>query len=177
MQPNFTTREALPGEFEALGQLMIDVYAQLDDFPGRQAWPEYYEMLANIGLFTEKPGTKLIIALSPDNELWGGVVYFDNMAHYASGGEEIDIENASGIRLLAVHTNARGQGVGKGLTLACIQLAKDKQHNQVILHSTRVMKVAWAMYEGMGFKRFEQLDFKFQDFSIFGFRLNIQDYA
>ncbi len=70
MRPNFTIREALPGEFEALGQLMIDVYSQLPGFPGKQELPEYYEMLANIGMFTEKSGTKLVIALSPDGALW-----------------------------------------------------------------------------------------------------------
>ncbi len=177
MRPNFTIREALPGEFEALGQLMIDVYSQLPGFPGKQELPEYYEMLANIGMFTEKSGTKLVIALSPDGELWGGIVYFASMEHYGSGGKEINIENTSGIRLLAVHTSARGQGIGKGLTRACIQLAKDNRHTQVILHSTRVMQVARAMYEGMGFKRSEDLDFEFHDLSIFGFRLNIHDYA
>lgn len=104
----------------------------------------------------------------------GGVVYFADMLNYAAGGPEIDIKNTSGIRLLAVHSEARGMGVGKSLTKACIQQAKDKKHAQVILHTTNVMKIAWAMYEKMGFERSDDLDFQIHGFSIFGFRLDIQ---
>ncbi len=173
MTTEITIREALPSEFEAVGQLMVEVYSQLEGFPGKEELGDYYDMLANVGSFTEKPGTKIVIALSPENELWGAVVYFADLKEYASGGEKIDIQNASGIRLLAVHNNAQRRGIGKKLTLACIQLAKDNKHTQVILHSTRVMQVAWDMYEKMGFKRFEELDFELDGYSIFGFRLEI----
>lgn len=167
-------REALPSEFEAVGQLMIDVYSQLEGFPSKQEMPDYYEMLANVGNFTEKPETKIIVALSSDNTLCGGVVYFANIKDYAAGGKDMQINNASGIRLLAVNSKARGMGVGKGLTRACIQLTLDNNHMQVILHSIRIIKVAWAMYESMGFQRSTDLNFKIHDLSIFGFRLDIR---
>lgn len=174
METAITFREALASEFEAVGELMIDVYSQLEGFPGKQEMPDYYEMLASVGNLTEKPETKIIVALSADNELCGGVVYFANIKDYAAGGKDMEIDNASGIRLLAVNSKDRGMGVGKGLTRACIQLALDNKHTQVILHSTRIMKVAWAMYESMGFQRSTDLDFKIHDLSIFGFRLDIR---
>jgi GNAT superfamily N-acetyltransferase len=173
MTSDLKIREAKQDEFQAIGQLMVDVYSSLEGFPTQEEMPDYYDMLTNVGSLTEKTGTKLLIALSENDELCGAVVYFSNMQQYASGGDEIDILHASGIRLLAVNQKARGQGVGKSLTHACIQIAKDKKHTQVILHSTKVMQVAWAMYEKIGFERFEDIDFELHGFSIFGFRMAI----
>jgi len=79
----------------------------------------------------------------------------------------------SGIRLLAVHPNARGMGIGKALTQTCIQMAKDKKQSQVVLHTTKAMHAAWRLYERMGFKRSPDLDFKQQELSVYGFRLII----
>lgn len=173
MSTEISIREAQANELEAVGHLMIDVYSQLEGFPSPEEMPDYYEMLANVGERIEQADTKIFAAFSSTNELLGAVVYFGNMKDYASGGPDIEIDKASGIRLLAVGNNARGLGVGKSLTQVCIQEAKDNGHSQVILHSTKVMNVAWAMYEKMGFKRFEQLDFELHGFSIFGFRLDI----
>ncbi|MBT7951100.1 MAG: GNAT family N-acetyltransferase [Gammaproteobacteria bacterium] len=173
MTTDISIREALPSEFDAVGLLMVEVYSQLEDFPTPEEMPDYYEMLASVGEKTKQPSTKILAAFSTTNELLGAVVYFGNMGDYASGGPDIKIDKASGIRLLAVGKNARGLGVGKNLTQACIQEAKDNGHRQVILHSTRVMQVAWDMYEKMGFKRFEDLDFELHGFSIFGFHLDI----
>lgn len=64
---NITIREANPSEFIVLGRLMIDVYSQLQDFPSMDEQPDYYKMLANIGDFTKKPDTKLLVAISPES--------------------------------------------------------------------------------------------------------------
>lgn len=170
---NISIREANPSEFEALGQLMVTVYSQLEGFPGKSEQPSYYQMLANIGKLTKEPETKLMIAVSSENELLGGVVYFGDMKYYGSGGTATKVTNASGIRLLAVHPDARGMGIGKALTQACIQMAKDKKQAQVVLHTTKAMQVAWGLYERMGFKRSPDLDFKQQELSVYGFRLII----
>ena len=174
MKTDITIREILSVEFEELGRLLVDVYSKLDGFPGKDEQPGYYKMLANIGLFTEKKETKVLVALSAENKLMGGVVYFGDMAQYGSGGTAVNIKNASGIRLLGVSPESRGMGAGKALTNACIQLAKDKKQSQVILHSTRAMETAWKLYEKIGFKRSEDLDFKQKELSVFGFRLDIE---
>ncbi|HWA34092.1 MAG TPA: GNAT family N-acetyltransferase, partial [Cyclobacteriaceae bacterium] len=103
----------------------------------------------------------------------GAVVYYSDIAQYGAnitaGGEK----NASGFRLLAVDLAARGQGIGKILVNACIQKAREHQHDQVILHTTKSMMTAWAMYEAMGFKRSNDLDFSQGPVQVFGFRLKI----
>ena len=171
MPQTYSIRQALPSEFEALGKLMILVYSQLEGFPKPGEQPAYYTMLSNIGEFSSKPQTELLVAVSEDNKLLGGVVYFNDMQYYGSGGIATKEQDAAGFRLLAVDPNTRGMGIGKLLTLVCINKAKERKLSQVIIHSTQAMQTAWKMYEGLGFKRSEDLDFLQSGFPVFGFRL------
>ena len=174
MPQSYSIRNAKPSEFEALGKLMVLVYSQLDGFPKPDEQPAYYTMLTNIGDFTTKPQTELLVAVSDDNKLLGGVVYFSDMQYYGSGGTATKEQNAAGFRLLAVDPNTRGMGIGKLLTMECINKAKEKKLSQVIIHSTKAMQTAWKMYENLGFKRSEYLDFMQGELPVFGFRLMIR---
>jgi ribosomal protein S18 acetylase RimI-like enzyme len=170
-----TIRDLHPSEFDALGRLMVDVYSKLEGFPTPAEQPRYYELLANIGRFVEKPDTRVLVAVSPAADLVGGVVYFGDMAHYGSGGIATSVRDASGIRLLAVDPRFRNSGAGKALTNACIRLARERGHSQVILHTTQAMQIAWALYERLGFVRAEALDFSQEGYPVFGFRLPLLD--
>jgi N-acetylglutamate synthase-like GNAT family acetyltransferase len=167
----FTIRNARPDEFEATGKLMVHVYSQLDGFPKESEQPAYYKMLANIGELTKKPGTELLVAVSAESKILGAVVYFNDMQYYGSGGTATSEKNAAGFRLLGVDTETRGQGVGLALTKECIRKAKQSGNSQLIIHTTMAMQTAWKMYEKLGFKRAEDLDFLQQQLHVFGFRL------
>ena len=171
MTQKYTVRNAKPNEFETIGKLMVAVYSQLDGFPKESEQPNYYKMLANIGEFTTKPNTELLVAVDANDKILGGVVYFSDMKHYGSGGTATAEENTSGFRLLAVDPSARGLGIGKLLTNECIRKAKDQKLKQVVIHSTLAMQTAWKMYENLGFKRSEDLDFMQGELQVFGFRL------
>ncbi len=150
---------------------MVQVYSQLEGFPKKYDQPDYYNMLANIGALTKQPKTELLVAVSSEGKIEGAVVYFSDMKFYGSGGTATKEHNASGFRLLAVDATARGKGVGKLLTNKCIQNAKGNKHYQVVIHTTKAMQVAWKMYERIGFKRSEDLDFMQGELPVFGFRL------
>jgi GNAT superfamily N-acetyltransferase len=167
----YQIRNATPAEHEEIGQLMVRVYSQLEGFPKEAEQPAYYKMLANIGDFTGDPGAELLVAVSEEGNIAGAVVFFSDMRYYGSGGTATQEQNAAGFRLLAVDAAARGRGVGKLLTQACIQKASDKKLSQVIIHTTKAMLPAWKMYERLGFKRSEDLDFLQGELPVFGFRL------
>jgi GNAT superfamily N-acetyltransferase len=169
----YKIRNARPTEFIEIGKLMVQVYSQLEGFPKEDEQPNYYRMLANIGDLTNNPDTELLVAVSSDNKIAGGVVYFGDMQYYGSGGTATKELNASGFRLLAVDTSIRGKGIGKRLTAECIQKAKNKKSGQVIIHTTMAMKTAWKMYENFGFKRSEDLDFMQGELLVYGFRLKL----
>jgi GNAT superfamily N-acetyltransferase len=164
-------RDLSPDETAILGRMLVDVYANLPGFPTPGEQPDYYRMLADIGRFADRPATRVLGALGVDGTLLGGLVYFADMAQYGSAGIATTLRQVSGIRLLGVHPAARGRGVGKALTARCIRLARQAGHREVVLHTTRAMRVAWAMYESLGFTRAPDLDFVQGDLDVFGFRL------
>lgn len=149
---------------------MVHAYSNLPGFLSPQQHPAYYNLLSNIGEITQKPGTEILVAVSADNKILGAVVYFDDMKQYGSGGTATQEENSSGFRFLAVADDARGKGIGKLLTNECIRKAREKQHAQVIIHTTMAMQPAWKMYEQIGFKRSQDLDFMQGELKVFGFR-------
>ena len=170
--PHIMIRNARPTEFKSIGELMVRVYSQVEGFPKQEEQPEYYELLFNIGDFTNKAGTELLVAIE-DDHIIGGVVYFTDMQYYGSGGSATREKNAAGFRLLAVDANSCGKGIGKLLTLECIRKTKEKHLAQLIIHTTQHMRNAWEMYERMGFKRSKDLDFMQGNLAVFGFRLMI----
>jgi len=170
-----TVRNAAPGEFQNIGKLMVQVYSQLEGFPSEAEQPDYYRMLANIGDLTRKPDTELLVATTDNGDVAGAVVYFGDMQHYGSGGVATKEKNSSGFRLLAVDSQVRGLGIGKLLIRECIRKAEVRKHDQVIIHTTLAMQNAWKMYERMGFKRSQDLDFMQGELAVFGFRLPIEN--
>jgi ribosomal protein S18 acetylase RimI-like enzyme len=167
----YIVRNAKPYEFSAIGNLMVQAYSQLEGFPKEPEMPIYYEMLTNVGDLTNNPKTELLAAVNADDKIVGAVVYFGDMQYYGSAGTATKEKNAAGFRLLAVSPSMRGQGIGELLTKACIRKATDNNLSQIILHTTKVMQTAWRMYERIGFKRSEDLDFMQGDLAVFGFRL------
>ncbi|MBC8047366.1 MAG: GNAT family N-acetyltransferase [Fimbriimonadaceae bacterium] len=170
-QQEYKVRNAFPSEFEEIGKLMVKVYSQLEGFPKPTEQPNYYKMLANIGELTMKPETELLVGVSSNDKMAGAVIYFSDMQYYGSGGTATREQNACGFRLLAVDPLTRGKGIGKLLTNACITKAKDKKISQMIIHTTMAMQTAWKMYEELGFKRSEDLDFMQEELPVYGFRL------
>ncbi len=167
----YHVRNARPDEFEEIGNLMVSVYSHLEGFPKPSDQPQYYSLLANVGKLIDKPDVELLVAMSNDDKIAGAVVYFGDMKYYGSGGSATGEKDAAGFRLLAVSETARGQGVGKLLTYECIRRTRDKNIGQVIIHTTKAMQSAWRMYEKLGFKRSEDLDFVQGELPVFGFRL------
>lgn len=166
-------RNALPEEFDRIGQLLVAVYSQIDGFPKEADQPKYYELLRDVGRFTLNKGTEIIVAVASENEILGSVVNFSEMKYYGSGGIAPQEQKAGAFRLLAVSPSSRGKGIGRLLTLECIARAKNRSLTQVIIHTTTAMMPAWHMYEKIGFRRSEDLDFMQGDLPVLGFRLSL----
>ena len=136
----YAVRDTKLIEFQEVGALMVEVYTRLGGFPSPDEQPSYCKMLANIGSLTGNPKARLIVAVTPRGEIRGGVVYFGDMQYYGSGGIASTEKNAGGFRLLAVDLEVRGKGLGKLLTEACIEIAKEEKQPQLIIHSTKACK-------------------------------------
>ena len=120
----YEIRKAKPEEYAELGALMVVAYSGLEGFPSPDELPGYYDTLRNVGEFAEKPKVKLLVAVSNQGIVDGGLVYFGDMRHYGVGGEATLRQKAGGFRLLAVNPNTRGQGIAKKLIFACFDQAR-----------------------------------------------------
>jgi len=169
----FEVRRVHPNEYETLGRMTVEIYEQLAGMPSRAEQPAYYTMLYEVGNRANKPTIETLVAVTPDDEILGGVTFVGDMRYYDSGGTASTNTDSSGIRLLAVKPEARGFGVGRALTRACIQRAAERGSAQVILHTTKSMQIAWGMYQRMGFHRSPDLDFSQGELPVYGFRLGI----
>lgn len=114
---------------------MTDAYSRLENFSTRYEQPLYYDMLANKESFVDRHEASLLVASFECDKLMGGVLYFSDTNEYEAGGEKMKISPASGIRLLGVAPQFSGRGVGEALTLACMGLAREKGHAEVVLHT------------------------------------------
>jgi GNAT superfamily N-acetyltransferase len=170
---NYSIRKAHPSEFSVLGELTVDVYASLPGMPAVAEQADYYGVLRDVAKRARTPATSVFAAVSDCGELLGTVNFFADMRHYGSDGVASSISNAAGMRYLAVKPERRGGGIGRTLTAYCIGLACELGRSAVILHTTKAMPAAWAMYERMGFQRCAELDFQQGALEVFGFRLNL----
>lgn len=169
----YEIREATRDEYSQLGELMVQAYSQLEGFPGPEENPEYYNILRNVGEFAQKPKVKLIVAVSEEGQVDGGLVYFGDMRYYGVGGEATLSQKEGAFRLLAVNSNIQGKGLGKRLVQACIDQARSEGFEYLMIHSTKYMKIARKMYERMGFERFPEIDFVKSYVTVLGFRCKL----
>jgi GNAT superfamily N-acetyltransferase len=170
---HLTIRPVRPDEYERLGKLLVAAYAALPGMPQPDEQPDYYAMLADVTGRAARPALTVFVATTETGELLGSIDFIDDMRQYGSGGPASEISDGAGVRLLAVDGAFRGQGAGKALAVFCIARARTLGKARVVLHTTKVMQAAWAMYEALGFVRFPEIDFQQGNLAVFGFQLSL----
>jgi ribosomal protein S18 acetylase RimI-like enzyme len=124
----------------------------------------------------EQEGVELIVALF-QGKIVGSVALFPAKTNAYEGYiGELDYPE---IRMLAVASDARGQGVASSLISECIKRTKEKGFNAIGLHTGEFMKNAIALYERAGFERLPKFDFEPANDGIIvrAYQLNFTDQA
>jgi ribosomal protein S18 acetylase RimI-like enzyme len=62
-------------------------------------------------------------------------------------------DSVAKLRLLIIHPKARGQGLGRRLTQACIRFARGKQYRKIVLWTQSHLGAARGIYEAEGFRK------------------------
>lgn len=65
------------------------------------------------------------------------------------------------IRLVAVHPDCKGKGIGKQLTQLCIDAATSAGEKTIALHTSEFQNAARHIYESMGFIKLMDLELMF----------------
>ncbi len=162
--------ECPAADFALLGELTVQVYANLPNMPDQQQMPKYYARLRDTEYRAKTPTTKIFTAYDSNQTLLGGVTYMADMAYYGNAGGANRLKASAGFRYLAVSPSARGLGVGKALSLYCIEQAQSQSVKQLVIHTTHSMETAWKMYLKLGFERFKEIDFEQSGLAVFGLK-------
>jgi predicted N-acetyltransferase YhbS len=146
-----TIRRVRPGEYQAVGELVLAAYRAL---PHYHSEPEYEADLLNAARRAEV--AEVLVAVDGDDRVLGAVTYVtDSRNEYA----EWDDDDAAGFRMLAVALDAQGRGVGEALVRACIDRGRADGRGRLVMHSTPWMTTAHRLYARLGFRRAPERDY------------------
>jgi len=161
-------RPARPDELDDAARVMLAAYQQYQASfpPGR--WDAYAADILDVR--SRLPHAELIVAEEAGRIVGAVTLYPDGSRSAVEGWPP----GWAGVRLLAVHPDARGRGVGEALMRECIARARERGATTLGLHTTRIMAVAQRMYERMGFVRAPEYDFHpAPNIVVMAYRLNL----
>ena len=127
----------------ALGRVAVSAFAQY-----QHDFNDWGALAAGLKMMPELAHKGEILVAEHNRKVVGAVAYIPPhaaKAHYFNPAWPI-------IRMLVVEPQARGLGIGRKLTEACIEKAKRDESPVIALHTSPVMTVALAMYLRMGFQ-------------------------
>lgn len=132
----------------ACGRLVADVYR------GEELLEDEEGYLHRVADAAPRARDAVLLAALDDDELLGSATYARALTRFA----ELAGPGEAEMRMLAVAPSARGRGVGRLLTRACLDRALAEGCERFVLSSGPRMTGAHAMYEGMGFVRSPERD-------------------
>jgi len=147
-QRTFLIRPIRPEEYGPLGELTVAAYHSVGH---REA---YDRQLRDVARRAET--SCVLVAVGLGDELLGGVTYVRGPDDPYS--EEL-AEGEAGMRMLAVDPVRQRRGVGRALTQACLDRAREAGRGRLVLHTGAWMPAAIRLYERIGFVRLPEVDF------------------
>ena len=148
----FTIRPILPSDYPAVGRITLDAYEGNRDDLDDDYRAELLDVAARAG------ACAVLVAVGRDGALLGGVTYVPGPDNPMS---ELERDGEAGIRMLAVDPAAQGLGVGRALTLACLERARREGRSGMALFTRPANVPAQRLYESLGFVRDPERDWQY----------------
>jgi len=147
----FAIREAIPTEFEAIGELVVDAYRDAGETDSG------YER--ELRAVAERAAQVPVLAAVDEStgRVLGTVTYVPGPGPFHEGA----FGDAASFRMLAVVADARGRGIGRALVETCIERARADARPAIGIYTRPFMTAAHRMYERLGFRRVPELDLEF----------------
>ena len=161
-------RETRPDELDLVGDTMVAAYEEFMPPDRPEEWRAYRDEIRDV---RRRLGVATLVVAEDAGHILGAVTYYPDASKEPNGGWP---PSWAAFRLLAVHPDARGRGIGRLLTEECLRRAREAGRAAVGLHTTHLMTVARAMYQRMGFVRVPAHDFfPVPQFRVMAYRLTL----
>ena len=138
-------RDFSPADSKAVNRLALAAFAQYRDV--YSDWEAVERGVGSMAALAQ--GGRILVAEDQAGTIVGAVAYVP--PHAAPRADFFDPEWAV-VRMLVVDPAARGRGLGRSLTEACIALARSDGAAAVALHTSPVMEAALSLYRRLGFR-------------------------
>jgi len=170
-QPNeerSNVRNAGVEDLDQVSLLIRDAYQEYQANFAPEVWERYSREIMDV---RSRLDTSELIVAENSGRLVGAVTFYPNTSPSDQGGWPA---GWTGIRLLAVHPDARGMGIGRVLMDECLRRSRLLSATALGLHTTELMGIAQGMYERMGFVRVPEYDFQAgPEVVVLGYRLDL----
>jgi len=146
-------RIATDQDMDGLQKLGLNAYGQFKDIFTEENWIRLHTFLTSENTYPDLLSKSVCFVCEKSRDIIG-------MAFFISKGNPTDIFHTdwSYIRMVGVHTDFSGKGIGKQLMQKCIDRARETGENVIALHTSEFMHAARHIYENMGFKRDKELE-------------------
>ena len=141
-------REARPEEYAEAGVVTAEAYREF--FSETPVLASYLDEIADVA--GRAPRTTILVAVDDGRIVGSATLELDGRTDDEDGPLAADEAH---IRMLGVHPDARGAGIGKRLMAACEDRAREAGRARMSLKTTTVMRAAREMYSGLGYERTE----------------------
>ena len=161
-------RDAGVEDLDQVSLLIRDAYQEYQANFSPEVWEGYARDIMDV---RSRLDTSELIVAENSGRLVGAVTFYPNTSPSDQGGWPA---GWTGIRLLAVHPDARGMGIGRALMDECLRRSRLLSATALGLHTTELMGIARGMYERMGFVRVPEYDFQAgPEVVVLGYRLDL----
>lgn len=154
-------------DFNQLKTLGIESYSEFSKVLTTTNWNKMNSFLESSENLTKLIEQSTVFVCEYSTEIIG-------MIYLVPSGNPTELfqKDWSYIRFLGVKTNFRGNGIGKKLTVLCIEYAKETKEKYMALHTSEFMDAARTIYEKRGFRRTKEIEYLGKRYWIYLFDIS-----
>lgn len=146
-------RIATDEDINGLQKLGLNAYGQFKEILADENWLKLHTFLTSENTYPDLLSKSVCYVCETGQDIVG-------MAFFISNGNPTDIFQSdwSYVRMVGVHTDFGGKGIGKTLMQKCVEQARETGEKMIALHTSEFMDAARHIYENMGFRQVRELE-------------------
>ncbi len=156
MRKEFKYRRASLTDQQSLRLVGMAAYGTYQKVLAEEGWERLKRNIEDVSIYTDLLAISTCIVCEHDDQIVA-------MAFYIPHGNPTSVYPADWcyIRMVGVHPDYSGHGIGKELMRRCVERARDTNEKIIGLHTSEFMDAARHIYESMGFVRAKELEPRF----------------